>query len=75
MSDDLRYELVIRWSADDHAYLASAPELPGCIADGATYSEAVKNAEELMRVWIETARELGRPIPVPKAAMSSSSTR
>ena len=63
---DLRYEIVLYWSDEDKAYIAEVPELPGCMSDGETYAEAVANAEDAMRAWIETARELGREIPVPK---------
>lgn len=64
---DLRYEIVLYWSSEDHAFLAEVPELPGCMSDGETYAEAVANAEDAMRTWIETARELGREIPEPKS--------
>ena len=63
---DLRYELIIYWSDEDNAYLVEVPELPGCMADGETYAEALANAETVMGMWIETARELGREIPTPK---------
>ena len=63
---DLRYEIVIYWSEDDDAYLAEVPELPGCMSDGETHAEAAANAEDAMRAWIETARELGRAVPQPK---------
>lgn len=63
---DLRYVLIIYWSDEDHAYLVEVPELPGCMADGETYAEALANAETIMRMWIETARELGRDVPEPK---------
>ena len=63
---DLRYELIIYWSEEDAAYLVDVPELPGCMADGETYAEALANAETVMRMWIETARALGRPVPEPK---------
>lgn len=64
-----KYEVIIYWSADDDAYLAEVPELPGCMADGATYQEALANAEVVIQEWIETARELGRPIPEPKGRL------
>ena len=64
-----RYEILIYWSADDSAYLAEVPELPGCMADGSSYQEALKNAEVIIREWIETARELGRPIPEPRGKL------
>ena len=61
-----RYELVIYWSRDDDSFVVEVPELPGCMSDGKTYHEAVTNAEAVIADWIETARELGRPIPEPK---------
>jgi len=61
-----RYEIILYWSNEDEAYLAEVPELPGCMADGATYLEALKNAEDVIDGWIETAREMGREIPEPK---------
>lgn len=64
-----KYEVIIYWSADDDAYVAEVPELPGCMADGATYQEALANAEVVIQEWIETARELGRPIPKPKGRL------
>ena len=60
-----KYEIIIYWSHDDNAYIAEVPELAGCMADGPTASEAVKNVEEVIQEWIETATELGRPIPEP----------
>jgi predicted RNase H-like HicB family nuclease len=61
-----RYELIIYWSKEDDSFVVELPELPGCMADGKTYAEAVKNAEEIIDEWIETARKLGRPIPEPR---------
>ncbi|MCE5360685.1 type II toxin-antitoxin system HicB family antitoxin [Candidatus Igneacidithiobacillus taiwanensis] len=61
-----RYELIIYWSDADDAFLVEVPELPGCMADGATYQEAVANAEQVIAEWIETAKEMGRPIPAPR---------
>ena len=69
MSSDWKCEIIIYWSVEDEAYVAEAPELPGCAADGATYEEALANAEVVIREWIETARELGRPIPEPKGRL------
>ncbi|MBI4749545.1 MAG: type II toxin-antitoxin system HicB family antitoxin [Acidobacteria bacterium] len=69
MTDQPRYEMIIYWSENDQAFLVEVPELPGCMADGATYTEAVTNAEVIIREWIETARELGRPIPEPKGRL------
>lgn len=69
MGDDIRYEIILCWSQEDQAFIAEVPELPGCAADGPTYQEAVANAEVVIREWIETARELGRPIPTPRGPL------
>jgi predicted RNase H-like HicB family nuclease len=66
---DAKYELIIYWSREDRAFIAEAPELPGCAADGKTYQEALKNIEVVIQEWIETAKALGRPIPVPKGRL------
>jgi predicted RNase H-like HicB family nuclease len=65
----IKYELIIYWSDEDQAFLVEVPELPGCMADGATYQEAVANAEVVMQEWIETAKEFGQPIPEPKGRL------
>jgi predicted RNase H-like HicB family nuclease len=65
-----KYEIIIYWSEDDKAFIAEVPELPGCMADGTTYAEALKNAEKIIAEWIETAKSLGRDIPVPKGKLS-----
>jgi predicted RNase H-like HicB family nuclease len=64
-----RYEIIIYWSEENDAFIAEVPELPGCMADGKTYQEAVANAETVIGEWIETARDLGRPIPVPRGRL------
>jgi predicted RNase H-like HicB family nuclease len=69
MGKMIRYEVIIYWSAEDKAFVAEAPELAGCKADGKTYQEAVANLEVVMQEWIETAKELGRPIPEPKGRL------
>ena len=66
---DPRYEIIIFWSEADKAFLAEVPELPGCMADGKTYREALTNAEVIIKEWLETARELGRDIPVPRGRL------
>ena len=69
MTSNWKYEIIIYWSDEDEAYVAEVPELPGCAADGETYTQALANAEVVIREWIETARELGRPIPEPKGRL------
>lgn len=65
----IKYELIIYWSEDDQAFLVEVPELLGCMADGETYEQAVANAQLVIEQWVETARELGRPIPEPKGRL------
>jgi len=65
----LKYEVIIYWSDEDQAFIAEVPELPGCAADGKTYQAALANVEVVVRQWIDTAKELGRPIPVPKGRL------
>lgn len=64
-----KYEMIIYWSEEDQAYIAEVPELPGCMADGKSYQEAVKNVEQVIDEWIETAKELGRFVPEPKGRL------
>ena len=69
MASKWKYEIIIYWSAEDEAYIAEVPELPGCAADGTTYKQALANAEVVIREWIETAGRLGRAIPEPKGRL------
>jgi predicted RNase H-like HicB family nuclease len=64
-----KYELIIYWSKEDDAFVVDVPELPGCMADGATYEEAVANAQTVIQEWIETAKAIGRAIPEPKGRL------
>lgn len=64
-----KYEIIIYWSDEDNSFISEVPELPGCIADGKTYLEAIKNTEIIINEWIETAKELGRIIPEPKGRL------
>ena len=69
MSDNYRYEIIMYWSEEDQAFIAEVPELPGCAADGGTYQEALANVQVIIQEWIETAKELGRPIPQSKGRL------
>ena len=64
-----KYELIVYWSDEDNSFIAEVPELAGCMADGYSYSDAVKNGEIVINQWIETAKELGREIPEPKGKL------
>lgn len=57
--------MIMSWSEEDQAYIVSVPELPGCMADGKTPEEAVKQAQIVINLWIETALEDGEEIPKP----------
>ncbi len=61
-----RYEIILYWSNEDGAFIAEAPELPGCMAHGDDQEEALKNIKDAMQFWIDTAGELGRTVPEPK---------
>jgi predicted RNase H-like HicB family nuclease len=65
----IKYEMIIYWSDEDNAFIVEVPELPGCMANGQTYQEAVANAETIIQEWIETAKGLCRPIPEPKGRL------
>ena len=64
-----KYEIIIYWSNEDEAFIAEVPELPGCMADGKTYYEALSNVEVIIKEWIDTAQELGRSVPQPKGRL------
>ena len=64
-----RYEVILYWSDEDQSFIAEVPELPGCMADGASYREALDNIEVVIQEWLETAKELGRPFPQPKGRL------
>ena len=61
-----KYEIIIYWSEEDQAFIAEAPELPGCMAHGDTHDVALVNIKEAMELWIKTAMEFKDPIPKPK---------
>ena len=65
----VKYEVIIYWSKEDKAFIAEVPELQGCMADGPTRRKALANVEVVIEEWIETAKELGRPIPEPKGRL------
>ena len=61
-----KYEVIIYWDNIDNIYIADVPELPGCSAHGKTYNEALENVEEAIKLWLDTSKEFGDPIPEPK---------
>ena len=64
-----KYELIIYWSDDDQSFIVEVPELPGCMADGKSYQEAVANVEVVVQEWLDTARAEGRDIPAPRGKL------
>ncbi len=50
---------------DGGGFLATVPDLPGCMSDGDTPEEAISNVQDAISVWIEAANDLGRPVPAP----------
>lgn len=64
-----QYEIILFWSEPDEAYIAEVPELPGCMADGATMQEALENAQTVISEWVETAKAENLPIPKPKGRL------
>ncbi len=61
-----KYEVITYWSTEDQALIAEVPELPGCCAHGSTQEAALANAQDAIRLWVETAKEFGDPVPEPK---------
>ena len=69
LEDMTKYEVIIYWSAEDDVFITEVPGLPGCAADGPTRQAALKNVDVVIKEWIETAKELGRPIRKPKGRL------
>ena len=69
MKSKWKYEIIIYWSEEDRSYIAEVPELPGCAADGSMYRQALTNVEVVIQEWIDTAKELSRPIPEPRGRL------
>lgn len=65
----IKYVLIIYWSEEDRSFIVEVPELPGCMADGETYEQAVSNAKQVIEEWIETAYETGREVPESKGRL------
>ncbi len=67
MAQRFEYPFTIRPLADEEGggYLLEFPDLPGCMADGETPEEAIREGEDALQSWIETHRELGREVPSP----------
>jgi predicted RNase H-like HicB family nuclease len=64
-----RYEIIIHWNDEDNIFVAEVPELPGCMAHGKDYDDALANIKEAISLWIDTAKKYGDPIPKPKGRL------
>ena len=64
-----RYEIILYWSAEDAAFIAEVPELPGCMAHGESQDDALRQVQDAMAAWIEVAQEIGRSIPEPRGRL------
>jgi predicted RNase H-like HicB family nuclease len=64
-----KYEIIIHWSEEDNLFIAEVPELAGCMAHGNDYDSALSNIKEAIQLWIDTAEEVGDPIPLPKGRL------
>lgn len=67
--NDTRYEMIIYWSDEEKSFIVEVPELPGCMADGPTYEDAVRNALLVIDEWVQIAQDIGREIPAPKGKL------
>ena len=61
-----KYEIIIYWSAEDTAFIAEVPDLPGCRAHGPSRKSALASVQQAAELWIDTAKEFGDPIPEPR---------
>ncbi len=59
------YSMVLEWDPEDHIYVVTVPELPGCQAHGSTYEEAARKGREAIVTWVDGARHFGDLTPRP----------
>lgn len=69
----LAYPVVIEPLAaeDGGGFVAVAPDLPGCISDGESPEEALRNIQDAIAAWIEEAHSLSRPVPPPARRLAA----
>ena len=61
-----RYSLIVEWSDEDHLYIATAPELPGCRTHGSTRAEAIEKGAEAIESWLMAAADDDWEPPEPR---------
>ena len=69
--NDYHYPLEVFWDEGSHAFICSAPDLPGCSAVGDSPQEAVQEMEIAMRLWLDAAQSMGRPLPVARLRIAA----
>jgi predicted RNase H-like HicB family nuclease len=65
-----RNEIAVCWSAGDSCFLVEMPELPSLTRDGASRQEALRNAEEVLDAYLETARHESWPVSEPRGRLA-----
>lgn len=65
-----KYDFILYWSNEDKLFVAEVPELPGCMAHGKTREKALKNINQAIELWIDTAKGFGDRVPEPKGRQS-----
>lgn len=63
------YPMYMIWSDADQAYIVTIPDLSGCMADGRTADEAIKNVQIVIEEWIAITKEENRDIPEPSKGL------
>ena len=61
----MQYSVVIQYDAVDEIYVASVPELQGCMAHGYTREEAMQEIQVAMQLQLEVMMDKGMPVPKP----------
>jgi len=61
-----KYAVIIYWSEEDEAFVAEVPPTPWVRRARSSQQAALASAQEAIRLWVDTAKEFGDPIPEPK---------
>jgi len=66
----MQYSVLIQYDPTDNIYVASVPELEGCVAHGYTREEAIREIQAAIQIYLEAAKEMEETIPAPMAYVS-----
>ena len=71
----LSYPVVVQPLKDEDGggFIATVPDLPGCMSDGETPEEALLNVQDAIAAWIEAANDTGRKVPKPSEQLALAS--